>query len=133
MSIIRNSTGTGKVTTNKGPDKWFTGDVWVDVAYSDPGKTWIGNVTFTPCARTNWHTHEHGQVLRVVAGSGWICDRGGEAQRIKVGDMVWCPPGTDHWHGSDDGSYMTHLAIGFGASEWLEPVTDEEYAKKKEG
>jgi quercetin dioxygenase-like cupin family protein len=131
MSIIRNSTGTGKVTTSKGPGKWFTGDAWVDVVYSDPGKIWIGNVTFNPCTRTNWHTHERGQLLRVVAGSGWICDRGEEAQRIKEGDMVWCPPGTDHWHGSDDGSCMTHLAIGLGLSEWLEPVTDEVYAKKK--
>lgn len=90
----------------------------------------IVTVMFTPCARTNWHTHEKGQFLRVVAGSGWVCDKGGDPQRLNVGDVVWCPPGTTHWHGADDGSYMVHMAVSHGKVDWLQPVTDEEYNKK---
>lgn len=127
MSIIRNSRGTGK-TTSKAPSDRFTGDVWVDSAFSD-GKLTMANVTFTPCARTNWHTHEHGQFLQIIAGSGWICDKGEEPQLVKVGDLIWCPPGTTHWHGASAGSYMTHLAIGFGNAEWHEAVPDEDYSK----
>jgi quercetin dioxygenase-like cupin family protein len=29
-------------------------------------------VTFTPCARTAWHTHPAGQTLIVTTGTGWI-------------------------------------------------------------
>jgi len=71
-------------------------------------------------------------MLRVLAGSGWVCEKGGEPQRIKTGDTVWAPPGTTHWHGGDDGSYMTHLAVSLGKTSWAEAVTDEEYAKKKD-
>ena len=88
------------------------------------------NVIFTPCARTHWHTHEKGQVLRVLVGSGWVCDKGGRAQRIKAGDLVYAPPGTTHWHGADDGTVMTHLAISFGKATWHDAVTDEEYNKR---
>ena len=54
-------------------------------------------VTFTPCARTNWHTHEGGQLIQCIAGSGWVCDRGASPKKLSVGDTVWCPPGTEHW------------------------------------
>lgn len=91
----------------------------------------IVHVMFTPCARTHWHTHENGQFLRVLAGSGWVCDKGDEPQRLNVGDSVWCPAGTTHWHGADDGTYMVHLAVSHGTTSWLDPVTDEEYNGKK--
>ncbi|KAL2844109.1 RmlC-like cupin domain-containing protein [Aspergillus pseudoustus] len=116
-------------STFKAPQKWFVGDVWVDKVLNDENMT-FGNVTFTPCARTNWHTHEGGQILRVLAGSGWVCDRGGEPQRLRAGDMVWCPPGTTHWHGAANGSFMTHLAISIGGTEWLEAVDDQLYSSK---
>ncbi|KAL2817476.1 RmlC-like cupin [Aspergillus cavernicola] len=107
----------------------FTGDVYLDLITRD-SKVAVANVTFTPCARTHWHTHEGGQVIRVVTGSGWICDKGGVPRRIKAGDSVWAPPGTTHWHGADDGSLMTHFVVGLGETTWLEAVTDEEYSRK---
>ncbi|KAJ5752489.1 RmlC-like cupin domain-containing protein [Penicillium odoratum] len=113
------------------PTATFTGDVYVDMIHMDD-KSAVANVTFTPCARTHWHTHEDGQFLKVVAGSGWICDKGGEPRRIKMGDLIWAEPGTTHWHGADDGSIMTHLALGFGKTTWLDPVTDEQYGVKKD-
>jgi quercetin dioxygenase-like cupin family protein len=127
MTIIRSSRAPNAQTQLRGPT--FTGDVWADPVLSDTDIS-IYNVMFTPCARTHWHRHENGQVLRVLAGSGWICDKGGEPQRLHVGDMVWAPPGTTHWHGADDGSYMLHLAISHGKTEWLEEVSEEEYGRK---
>ncbi|RDW64875.1 hypothetical protein BP6252_10526 [Coleophoma cylindrospora] len=127
-TIIRNSSKEGKSTVKGGAT--FTGDVWIDFAHTDSSVA-MANVTFTPCARTHWHTHKDGQVLHVVVGSGWICDEGGMPQRISAGDMIWAPPGTTHWHGADEQSYMTHLAIGIGETEWLHAVTEEEYSKIK--
>lgn len=90
----------------------------------------VGNVNFPCGARTNWHHHEGGQLLRVLAGNGWICDKGGEPKRIRQGDVIWCPPGTTHWHGADDDSYMVHQAVSHGKVEWYDAVGDEEYSKK---
>ncbi|KAK3051574.1 hypothetical protein LTR09_007229 [Extremus antarcticus] len=129
MIHIPSSQAEGGNSTSKGPSDKFVGDVYLDKIHFDKANT-IANVTFTPCARTNWHTHEHGQLIRVVAGSGWVCDRGDKPKRLRVGDTVWCPPGTEHWHGADDGAYMVHFVHAHGDVEWLEPVSDEEYSKK---
>lgn len=130
MIIIRNSRGQGETTVKGEAVGSFSGDVYLDRLYKDEHVS-LFNVNFTPCARTNWHSHEGGQLLRIVAGSGWICDRGAEPQKVDVGDVIWCPPGTVHWHGADDESYMVHLAMAHGKTKWLEPVTDEEYNKRK--
>ncbi|OLN87545.1 hypothetical protein CCHL11_06207 [Colletotrichum chlorophyti] len=111
------------------PTATFTGDVYFDLTHRDEHAA-IATVTFTPCARTHWHTHVGGQMIRVLAGSGWICDKGGEARRIKAGDTIWAPPGTTHWHGADDGSIMTHFVVGVGATNWHDAVTDEDYKRR---
>jgi quercetin dioxygenase-like cupin family protein len=110
-------------------NKTFTGEVYLDLIHAE-SKAAIANVTFTPCARTYWHTHDDGQMLRVLSGTGWICDKGEEPRRIEAGDVIWAAPGTTHWHGADNGSLMTHLVIGLGKTTWHEEVTDEEYEKK---
>ncbi|KAF2457785.1 cupin domain-containing protein [Lineolata rhizophorae] len=111
------------------PNAFSGNNVYIDPVLSSQGMS-IANVNFAPCGRTAWHTHEDGQILRVLAGAGWVCDRGGKPVKINVGDIIWCPPGTTHWHGADDGSYMVHQAISFGGVEWLDKVADEEYGKK---
>jgi quercetin dioxygenase-like cupin family protein len=115
--------------TQQGPKDKFTNSVYIDPILSADGIS-SGNVNFTPGARTHWHTHEGGQLLHVLAGSGWVCDQGSEPVRINVGDVIWCPPGTTHWHGADDNSYLVHKAVSLGSVKWLEPVGDEEYGKK---
>ncbi|ETS82740.1 hypothetical protein PFICI_04616 [Pestalotiopsis fici W106-1] len=104
----------------------FTGDVFLDRIYSGDGQN-ISNVTFTPCARTYWHTHEHGQMIKVLAGSGLVCDKGGQPRRIEAGDVVWAQPGTTHWHGAAEGTIMTHLVVASGQTFWHEEVTEEEF------
>jgi quercetin dioxygenase-like cupin family protein len=92
----------------------------------------IQHVTFLPGARTYWHHHESGQLLRVVAGAGWLCEKGGKPQRIGIGDVVWCPAGTVHWHGADEGSYMCHMAVSHGKTSWMHEVSAEEWAAREQ-
>lgn len=76
----------------------------------------INNVLFSPRVRSNWHTHENGQLLKVLAGSGRISDNRGQPRRLAEGDVVWAAPRTTHWHGGDDTSYMCHFAVSHGAT-----------------
>jgi quercetin dioxygenase-like cupin family protein len=105
----------------------FTGEVWGDPVLDNTGHVLINSVFFTPRSRTYWHTHEHGQVLYVTSGQGRIFDRGGEGGIIRAGDTIWIPPGEEHWHGADAETYLVHLAISLGRTDWLAEVTDAEY------
>ena len=99
----------------------------------------IGNVTFEPGCRNNWHVHHAksggGQILLVTAGKGWYQEWGKPARELKPGDVVDIPAEVKHWHGAAKDSWFAHIAISVpaeGASnEWLEPVSDEEYNKLK--
>ncbi|MCC8166823.1 MAG: carboxymuconolactone decarboxylase family protein [Planctomycetes bacterium] len=96
----------------------------------------IGNVTFEPGCRNNWHIHHKGgQILLVTGGRGWYQEDGKPAQELHAGDVVNIPAGVKHWHGAAKDSWFVHLAVSVpaeGASnEWLEPVTDAEYSKLK--
>ena len=128
MTVVH-GTDARKPVANGNDLGFFTGQVYIQPYLAAEGLS-IADVNFQPCARTKWHTHEGGQLLRVLAGSGWVCDKGGEPQRLNVGDIIWCPPGTTHWHGADDGNYMVHQAVSHGGVQWHEHVSDEEYAQK---
>lgn len=92
-----------------------------------PLNTSIGNVTFAPGARNNWHSHAVGQVLLVTGGEGWFQVEGKPAQLLKTGDVVNIAPNVKHWHGATAESWFVHLAMTPGQTEWLEPVNDEWY------
>lgn len=98
-----------------------------------PGRVGGAFVTFEPGARTNWHTHPLGQTLIVTAGLGWVQREGGSIEEIRPSDTVWFAPGEKHWHGATPTTAMTHLAIveelDGKNSDWLEPVTDEQYRR----
>ncbi|SFH82168.1 (R)-mandelonitrile lyase [Modicisalibacter xianhensis] len=116
-----------------GSEDLFVGHALIDPLFdsNDTRHTTGGEVTFTPGARSNWHTHPAGQTLVVTDGIGWIQEEGGEKRVIKAGDVIWTPPGIKHWHGASDTHSMTHIAIqeqvDGSAVEWLEPVSDEQY------
>jgi quercetin dioxygenase-like cupin family protein len=133
-TIVSNTTASttdpSKPSSKKAANT-FTGDVWMDQVHLDTEKGFnLNHVTFLPGGRTYWHTHEHGQILEVKAGSGWVCDSGEKPRRIRTGDTVICPAGTRHWHGADDGSMMMHLAISLGKTSWENEVTEDEYKAK---
>lgn len=105
----------------------FTGTVLRDPVLSGDGAPIINSVTFPPGARTKWHTHEDGQILIVTSGRGRAAVRDGDSAELEPGDVVWFPPGEDHWHGAGPDTVMTHLAISLGVTSWGDPVTDQEY------
>jgi quercetin dioxygenase-like cupin family protein len=79
-------------------------------------------VSFPAGARTHWHRHPGGQVLFVTEGLGRVATRGGRPEPIRAGDLVYAPPGEEHWHGAEESEGVSHLALSFGDTEWLEPV-----------
>ena len=121
----------------RGPEDWFTGVVWVDsvvdaAALGAGSRLQAALVTFTPGARTAWHTHPVGQTLYVVSGVGWVQKEGEAARVIRAGDVVVIGAGENHWHGAEAGHTMVHMAMqeadeGGSVVTWGKKVTDAEY------
>lgn len=117
--------------------KYFVGKSYLDMISKE--QVGVGNVTFEPACRNNWHIHHAkkggGQILIATAGRGYYQEWGKPAVELKPGDVVNIPAGVKHWHGAAPDSWFQHLAIevpGEGTSnEWLEPVSDEDYGKLK--
>ena len=99
----------------------------------------IGNVTFEPGCRNNWHIHHAkkggGQILLCTAGRGWYQEWGKPAQQLHPGDVVKIPAGVKHWHGAAKDSWFAHLSVEVPgeetSNEWLEPVDDAVYGQLK--
>jgi quercetin dioxygenase-like cupin family protein len=123
--------------TKQQPNTNFTGVVFADevVVGEKPSRMRGTRVTFTPGARTNWHTHALGQVLWCLHGTGRVQQEGQAVIELLPGDTVTIPPDVRHWHGSAPGYLFAHLALsemddkGQG-TVWLEPVSDADYNKK---
>ena len=116
--------------TMKAPAQMFTGDAWFDVILrgEEPSRARANMVKFAPGARTAWHSHGLGQTLYIVEGIALIQSRGGEILEAHPGDIIWTPPGEEHWHGAAPGRFMSHLALWeTDEVSWLEHVTDDEY------
>ncbi len=94
----------------------------------------IGNVTFEPGCRNNWHIHHAksggGQILLCTAGRGWYQEWGKPAQALRPGDVVVIPANVKHWHGAAADSWFSHLAVEVPGeetkNEWCEPVSGED-------
>ena len=122
--------------TSKAPAAFFTGDAWWDVIYSgqEPSRARANTVKFAPGARTAWHSHGLGQTLYIVEGVALVRSRGGPILEAHPGDVVYTPPGEEHWHGAAPDRFMVHLALWENPgpdsgpeTTWLDHVTDEEY------
>jgi quercetin dioxygenase-like cupin family protein len=123
----------GEVISNNN----FTGTAWLQMLVNNDSTyyTSIGNVTFEPGARTNWHKHPGGQILLITDGQGYYQEKGKPAQLLHKGDVVKIPPDAEHWHGAAPEFSLTHIAISIntdkGSVIWLQPVTDEEYNRSE--
>lgn len=119
----------------RGEPEKFTGDVWLLRRPLAKDGTEMVEVHFSVGARTYWHMHSAGQLLVVRSGRGLVVRRGGgEGQILVPGDIVYAPPGEEHFHGAGPESPMAHvavnLAVNIGAlSTWCDPVTDEKYGE----
>lgn len=114
--------------------QYFVGQSYLNMLSTE--RVTIGNVTFEPGCRNNWHIHHKGgQILLCTAGRGYYQEWGKEAQELHPGDAVNIPPEVKHWHGAAKDSWFAHLAVEVpaeGASnEWLEVVNEEDYEKLK--
>ena len=115
--------------------KYFVGQSYLNMLTTSGVP--IGNVTFEPGCRNNWHIHHAksggGQIRLCTAGRGYYQEWGKEARELKPGDVVVIPPEVKHWHGAAPDSWFAHLAVEVPgeetANEWCEPVSDEEYGK----
>lgn len=115
--------------------QYFTGNSYL--APVSTRQVGIFNVTFEPSCRNNWHVHHAddggGQILVCVAGRGYYQEWGKPPIEMRAGDCINIPTGVKHWHGAAPDSWFSHLAIEVPgkncSNEWLEPVSDEQYAK----
>lgn len=115
--------------------QYFTGTSYLSILSKE--QVFIGNVTFEPGCRNNWHIHKStqggGQILLVTAGRGWYQEWGKPARALHPGDVVNIPANVKHWHGAARDSGFAHLAVEVPgedtANEWLEAVSDEAYSK----
>lgn len=119
-----------KITNNN-----FVGTVYLQqLILSDSlNNTQVGNVTFEPGARSNWHLHPAGQILLVIDGIGYYQEKGSPKKILHKGDVIKCPPNMAHWHGASATDEFVQVAITNtqnGPPVWLQQVTDEEYNGK---
>ena len=99
----------------------------------------VFNVTFEPGCRNNWHIHHAskngGQMLICVGGRGFYQEWGKEPIEMTPGTVVNIPANVKHWHGAAPDSWFSHLAVEIAgedtSTEWLEPVSDEDYSRLK--
>lgn len=130
---------SGSQASVKGPAETFTGSVRIDAPFSAaaPGRMSGATVTFEPGARTAWHSHPLGQTLLVTSGFGRVLRDGGPIEDIRPGDIVWFAPGEKHWHGAAPTTAMSHIAIAEALDgkvvDWMDQVSDAQYAPSREG
>ena len=110
----------------------FTGSAWLNslVTADSINRNAVGSVTFEPGARTYWHSHPGGQIILALEGEGFYQEKGSGKRILKKGDIVKCPSNTPHWHGASAEKEFIQIAITGrekGPTQWLDPVTDEEY------
>ena len=118
-------------------NEYFTGTAWLQMLVPNDSiyNCQIGNVTFEPGARNNWHVHPGGQILLVTGGKGYHQLKGQPVEQIESGDVVKVPSGVAHWHGATPDSELTHLAISTNTQKgivvWMEKLSDDEYNRIK--
>ena len=135
MSEFNGTTMFDRGAENTAFAQYFTGQSYLNML-STEGVA-IGNVTFAPGCRNNWHIHHAakggGQILLCTGGRGWYQEEGKPARELHAGDVVNIPANVKHWHGAAKDSWFVHLAVEVPgeqtANEWCDPVRDEEYGR----
>lgn len=122
---------------NEAYAKFFVGQSYLNMLSTQ--QVGIGNVTFEPGCRNNWHIHHAakggGQILLCTAGRGYYQEWGKEPVEMIPGTVINIPPEVKHWHGAAPDSWFQHLAVEVPgedtSNEWLEPVSDDNYNSLK--
>ena len=140
MAVKAGVIRAGARTTRRGAAETFTGVVFQDPVITAEAPSRMGGsvVTFTPGARTAWHSHPVGQTLFCLSGVGRICFKGEKPQVLNPGDTVNIPPDTMHWHGASPNRLFSHLALSEAGEQgqgtaWGTQVSDAEYNEAVSG
>jgi len=109
-----------------------TGTVWLDELVSPDSTFQFGMAfaSFAPNSRLDWHYHPGGQILIITDGIGYYQEKGFPKRTVKKGDIIKCQPNVVHWHGSTPTTPLSYIASSpsqKGKTQWLQPLTDEEY------
>jgi quercetin dioxygenase-like cupin family protein len=70
----------------------------------------------------------------ITEGAGYYQERGKPARVVRMGDVIQCAPGVEHWHGATPNSGFAYLPVTptqKGKTIWLEPVSDKDYNSAK--
>lgn len=92
----------GDVEGVPGPAERFDKPVWAEtlIEATDAMPLVLARVSFTPGARTAWHTHPRGQLIVATAGVGRVQLDDAPVVELRPGDAVAVEPGERHWHGA---------------------------------
>ena len=88
----------------------------------------MNRYSFEPGGRTNWHSHTAGQVVLIERGHARVQERGGPIRDLAPRQAFTAEPGVVHWHGALPNEGLTQVSLSFGVTNWMEKVTDEQYA-----
>ena len=108
-----------------------TGEMWGDPILHEVGDVGAGDIVvnsvfFAPRSRSHWHRHDGAHVLFITQGKGYVGNTEGTAS-VTAGDVVFCSPGEEHWHGAAPDSFMQNTTVTVGKTEWHDPVRDDQY------
>jgi quercetin dioxygenase-like cupin family protein len=106
-----------------------TGDVLIDNVLSEEGIA-VNSAMFRPGSHTYWHSHESGQLFMVHSGRGMIAVRDGEAQVVQAGDVVYTPPGEEHWHGAAPDCFVAYTSVSLGTTHLSDDLPTEDYENR---
>jgi quercetin dioxygenase-like cupin family protein len=87
--------------------------------------------SFESGGRTNWHSHTAGQVVFIESGRMRVQERGGPIREFGPRQTAVTEPNVAHWHGALPDGPLTQVALSFGTTNWMEPVTADQYTGKK--
>ena len=112
------------------PNVHHTGKAWLNFLKisQDSTEKQVVLATFAPKSQLNWHSHNQGQQLIVLSGSGHYQEEGGPIRVMKPGDVIDCAPNVPHWHAATAVSSVSYLTIYSPTpTQWIRPLTSEEY------
>ncbi len=118
---------------NKVTSAHVNGDAWANqlAAADTVFNVQVLNANFAPKARTKWLVHPGGQIILVIAGTGYYQEKGKPAQVLHKGDVVKCAPGVQHWLGAGPDKELYTINITTNPQKGnlllLNEVTDGHY------
>jgi quercetin dioxygenase-like cupin family protein len=67
-------------------------------------------------------------VILIEKGRLRVQEVGGAVREIGPRESFVTAPGVKHWHGAVPGEGLTQVSLSFGATNWMEEVSDAQYS-----